>query len=197
MGTRHLVIVKVDKKVKVAQYGQWDGYLDGQGRDIADFLQKDYNPEKLKDNVKKLKWATKKHIENCWQDAGAEKNAEFVNMVVSKKFDTMYPHLSRDCGAQILNLIQDGVYEKNDHEYVKDDLIKKEVKYSGYKVDKVKNDLGFLKDGAFCEYAYELDLDNETITVYKNGNKKFGSWSFKEWTPELINYLTKTNNNVE
>lgn len=29
MGTRHLSIVKLNGKVKVAQYGHWDGYSKG------------------------------------------------------------------------------------------------------------------------------------------------------------------------
>jgi hypothetical protein len=38
MGTRHLIEVKIDGELKVAQYGQWDGYLTGQGVNIADFI---------------------------------------------------------------------------------------------------------------------------------------------------------------
>ena len=41
MGTRHLIIVKSEGKTKVAQYGQWDGYPTGQGKDIAIFLHSD------------------------------------------------------------------------------------------------------------------------------------------------------------
>jgi hypothetical protein len=32
MGTRNLTIVIADKKIKVAQYGQWDGYIEGNGK---------------------------------------------------------------------------------------------------------------------------------------------------------------------
>lgn len=34
MGTRHLIKVKYKGEIKVSQYGQWDGYPDGQGLDI-------------------------------------------------------------------------------------------------------------------------------------------------------------------
>lgn len=40
MGTRHLIIVVSQQEVKVAQYGQWDGYPDGQGKRILTFLRK-------------------------------------------------------------------------------------------------------------------------------------------------------------
>lgn len=38
MGTRHLIEVVVDGQIKVAQYGQWDGYPSGQGVDVLKFL---------------------------------------------------------------------------------------------------------------------------------------------------------------
>ena len=40
MGTRNLTLVK-DKegKTKVAQYGQWDGYPEGQGSTILNFIK--------------------------------------------------------------------------------------------------------------------------------------------------------------
>ena len=39
MGTRNLTIVYVDGEYKVAQYGQWDGYPEGQGATCLDFLR--------------------------------------------------------------------------------------------------------------------------------------------------------------
>jgi hypothetical protein len=38
MGTRHLIAAKIDGVYKLAQYGQWDGYPDGQGVAVLDFL---------------------------------------------------------------------------------------------------------------------------------------------------------------
>lgn len=38
MGTRHLIAAKVDGEYKLAQYGQWDGYPEGQGVAVLDFL---------------------------------------------------------------------------------------------------------------------------------------------------------------
>lgn len=40
MGTRNLTCVVYDKKYRVAQYGQWDGYPSGAGLDILIFLRK-------------------------------------------------------------------------------------------------------------------------------------------------------------
>lgn len=39
MGTRNLTCVVVDGEMKVAQYGQWDGYPEGQGATCCEFIQ--------------------------------------------------------------------------------------------------------------------------------------------------------------
>lgn len=39
MGTRYLTMVVKDNKTKVAQYGQFDGYLSGAGVAILKFLK--------------------------------------------------------------------------------------------------------------------------------------------------------------
>ena len=39
MGTRHLICVVKDNEYKLAQYGQWDGYPEGQGVNILRFLR--------------------------------------------------------------------------------------------------------------------------------------------------------------
>ena len=40
MGTRNLTMVISQEKTKVAQYGQWDGYPEGQGVKILSILKK-------------------------------------------------------------------------------------------------------------------------------------------------------------
>ena len=40
MGTRNLTCVVHKGKIRMAQYGQWDGYPQGLGKDIAKVLQK-------------------------------------------------------------------------------------------------------------------------------------------------------------
>ena len=48
MGTRHLIEVKSGGELKVAQYGQWDGYPTGQGIGIANFLHGIMDVEKFR-----------------------------------------------------------------------------------------------------------------------------------------------------
>ena len=39
MGTRNLTMVIQDHETKISQYGQWDGYPEGQSLTILSFLQ--------------------------------------------------------------------------------------------------------------------------------------------------------------
>jgi len=56
MGTRHLIVVKKDNEIKVAQYGQWDGYPSGQGVSILKFLRNKKRIKKLSDKMKVVRF---------------------------------------------------------------------------------------------------------------------------------------------
>ena len=90
MGTRHLIAVYQDGTHKIAQYGQWDGYPSGQGKDILAFLQDESKVHMLKTyRLKGCRFLTEKEIEKI----NLEKNP-----IESR------PQLSRNMGADILNL---------------------------------------------------------------------------------------------
>lgn len=152
MGTRNLTIVKLDGKTKVAQYGQWDGYPTGQGNTIAEFLRTVDLP-KFKKQVKKLGVYTKQKIDKALKDAGWNGEDTFINMDISNAKNKAHPALNRDHGAGILQLIHDGI------------------------VTQVQLAEDFKDDSLYCEYYYEIDLDNETVSV--NGGKKY---TFKQWS---------------
>ena len=182
MGTRHLVMVKCDGKIKVAQYGQWDGYLEGQGKTIAKFLHNNKTDLNLfKQKVRRLRWAWPTQVEKTWVEAGAEPGQTSVTLDIADKHSEMFPELSRDTGAKILKVIHD----RN--------------------VDRVGNSKSFLRDSLFCEYAYLLDLDKETVTFYKgfqhygerdDGStvygpcKKMRTYKFKDWTVKKVKELS-------
>lgn len=150
MGTRNLTIVRSNGKVKVAQYGQWDGYPTGQGQTIADFLSK-ADIKKFKSKVDKLKIYTNEDIQQAYKDAGHD-GGEWITMEVSNRKNKAHPALDRDHGAGILELIYNGT------------------------VDKVKLDEGFKNDGLFCEYCYEIDLDKGTVVVNGRKVRSFEEW---------------------
>ncbi len=166
MGTRNLITVTLNKKKVVAQYCQWDGYPMGQGKIIADFLQKELDMKKFKKALKDLSWAKDSYVQDKWVECGADKNNEFVTMDISKKMKDTFPEFSRDTGANILALIQNG--------------------FSGGNVQrpitKVVNNNAFRKYKVFCEWIYDINLDNKTVTVSSSFRKKKWKISFKGFT---------------
>lgn len=93
MGTRHKqTVINQEGEVKIAQYGQWDGYPSGQGKDILNYL-KTGDLDKFKENLKSVKVATDKQLQE-------------IDKV--KDWSQEYPYLSRDCGSKIYRLIENG-----------------------------------------------------------------------------------------
>ena len=146
MGTRHLIAVMKDNEYKVAQYGQWDGYPEGQGLKVLSFL-KEKNIEDFKEQVSKCRFIEDdSFFEKIYKELNIETKNGFISMADSEKFKKQYPQLDRDMGADILNFIM-----KND------DII-------------LKNSLEFAKDSLFCEWCYVIDLDRNTFEVYEGFN---------------------------
>jgi len=165
MGTRNLIIVKLNKKIRIAQYCQWDGYFTGQGKDIARFL-KHLKLAQFKKNLEKTTWITPEESKKYWVECGAGLNNEFVNEKVADKFKKKYPELHRDTGAGILDLIQNG------------------------KVTKLENSCNFKKDKIHCEYVYEIDMDTKTVQTWDHG-KKLKPIPFKYFTATNMDRLSK------
>ena len=93
MGTRHLTVVYMDGKYRVAQYGQWDGYPEGQGMNVLKFLEEEFVEHKFRKNLLRLRMVETKEgrdaLETLYKDRWP---AEF----------------NRDTGSEILKMIQDG-----------------------------------------------------------------------------------------
>jgi endonuclease I len=95
VGTRHLIEVKLDGELKIAQYGQWDGYPTGCGRGISDFLHKDMNKERFKDALRACRFMTQEDID------------AFNSEQQGKNWQQSHPWLSRDAGSDVLKHVQD------------------------------------------------------------------------------------------
>lgn len=149
MGTRHLITVVKNNEYKVAQYGQWDGYPDVQGRDILNFLTNEIDRDIFDKKVSEIEFITNEETSKRWIEIGANPNEKFLSMDLSEKFTKLYPELSRDTGAEILSIIQ-----------------------NSEKPIKLQDNLDFAKDSLFCEWAYVIDLDKNTFEVYKGLNYK-------------------------
>lgn len=142
MGTRHLIAVQIDGEYKVAQYGQWDGYIEGQGVDILDFLLSlDGEYELLKKKIRKCSFLTPDEIDTINDSIDSDGDINGV------PWGKVYPHLSRDMSAKVLPYI---------------------LEKGGLKLH---NRIGFVGDSLFCEWAYVIDFDKNTFEVYKGFNK--------------------------
>jgi hypothetical protein len=140
MGTRHLVAVKLDGDYKVAQYGQWDGYPTGQGETVLEFLAKMDRPA-FEQKLRAASFLTPADVEII--------NETIRTEGLQEKWQRRWPELSRDTGADILQMVQD--------------------RPTGIKL---KNSLGFAADSLFCEWAYVIDLDANTLEVFRGFNKE-------------------------
>jgi len=173
MGTRHLTCVVVDKKFKVAQYGQWDGYIEGQGKTIINFIRDDMDLKRFKAAVRECRWLKAKDVRQTWVNAGDKSNnkSSMVSMDIADKHAILYPGLNRDTGAQILSLIQDGTFKKTVKVHKGDDYGWKEKTFTCDPVRGLVNEKAFAKDSLFCEWAYVVDLDKETLEIYQGFNQ--------------------------
>lgn len=147
MGTRHLIQVDYTWETKIAQYWQWDWYIQGQWFTILDFLRKKENIEKLRESLKKVrflddKWKDKdfiqKYNDNCpdifW-------NRRDVRTPEQKNWHNTY--ISRDLWAEILiNIIN-----SKDNEII------------------LRDNRDFKEDTTFCEYYYIINLDKMTLDI--------------------------------
>lgn len=146
MGTRHLIAVSTGNDYPIAQYGQWDGYPDGQGIDVLDFCV-NLNDETFRKgfelgmlHTKDVKELTEGEFKTIEETIEADPN-----------WTVNYPQLSRDAGAKILNYVY-------------------EARNSTTPIP-VKRYLEFAADSLFCEWAYVIDMKHRRLEVYKGFNK--------------------------
>lgn len=146
MGTRNLTSVIVDGQTKVAQYGQWDGYPSGQGDTIAKFLRAHSDDEitgPFAGKVRACSFLTEEDVQALFASVYPDKAGGngWMTLEEAKRWKNTYPHLDRDTGAQILNLI-----------WAEGPL-------------SLEDESAFFDDRLFCEWAYFIDLDAKTVRV--------------------------------
>lgn len=142
MGTRHLIGVYNNGEYKIAQYGQWDGYPEGQGVTVLQFLKDNDLVNKLKANLGKCKFLKDKEEVDRLNELLHKGDKATV-----KWFET---YITRDLGADIL----ESVANSTDDEIV------------------LSNHIDFAKDSLFCEWAYIIDFDKNVLEVFKGFNKE-------------------------
>lgn len=153
MGTRNLTVVVADGENKIAQYCQWDGYPSGQGANILKFLQgikkKKAGVEYFKKAVRECSFVNdKEYVKIIKRQTGVDVSGDYITYEQSVKIEEKCPELHRDTGAEILNLV-----------------------YTG-RARKLRDSGDFINDKVFCEWAYEVNLDKKTLTVFSGEKKK-------------------------
>lgn len=136
MGTRNLTIVQMNNEYVFCKYGQWDGYPDDAGANIINFITK-YNTNDIK-QVMYHYLANKIPSEDILNSKGD----------ISK-----YPTLTRNNGAEILN------------------VLKRHYSHNDFTLYEIIDDYEFAGDSLMCEWVYVIDMDNEFLEIYKGFNK--------------------------
>jgi hypothetical protein len=130
MGTRNLTkVIDSNGVIKVAQYGQWDGYPSGQGLNA---LYHATAHRAIEAGLAKVRWAEQEELDKIYASL-PEMNRFGTDD--SKAFGLMYPNLTRDTCADILGVVAWSIGEV-------------------ILVDESE----FEKDGLFCEGVYTIDF---------------------------------------
>ncbi|EED14808.1 conserved hypothetical protein [Talaromyces stipitatus ATCC 10500] len=152
MGTRSLICIWYKGRFMVAQYCQWDGYLEGQGLDILNFLLVPGNIDRLKQGLEYITIVDDKTIEDLVSGHTYSTHGENGKVCECGATDPWVgpsqwiPRtLSRDAGAKIFDIIAAAKV---------DDFVP------------IQLALEFAQDGLFCEYAYCVDLDAGVFEVF-------------------------------
>jgi hypothetical protein len=163
MGTRNLTkVIDKDGTLRVAQYGQWDGYPDGQGKSMLAFISEYGMIETIEKSLAKCRWIDQKQIDTLY--FRYENLTDFEELRNGMNgLSIAYPTISRDTATDILKVI---VYS---NEYVE-----------------LSDESDFETDGLFCEGVFTLNYQTrEFITTYHGKTVKFG---FDE-LPTVEDYL--------
>lgn len=150
MGTRNLSIAVVDGEVKVAQYGQWDGYPSGNGLVVFNFVKellRNNKVDEMKEKVRACRFVDSKNVSEKYEALGIDTTSNWVTLEDAEKFKKAHPQLDRDMGAEIFSYI---------------------MEHGGCEL---KNNISFAADSLFCEWAYLIDFDNEVLECYEGFNK--------------------------
>ncbi len=116
MGTRHLTVVIKDNKIKLSQYGQWDGYFTYSGTKFLEFVKENLQSKSKKKQKYRIETFGKKI--DILQKAD-EKTMQEIRVIREKygfdntlnksqfaiPFNIMFPQFSRDTGVEILDII--------------------------------------------------------------------------------------------
>ena len=150
MGTRSLTAVFADGEYKIAQYGEYDGYPEGQGMTALEFARGalciEAGRQDFSNQLRNVRFVEQEELASMYASVGV--TGLWCTMDQTAAFDRKWPYFSRNNGANILNLVMNA-----DEEVL------------------TRNNIEFAGDSLCCEYAYVIDLDKKTFEAYSGFNK--------------------------
>jgi hypothetical protein len=167
----------------IAQYGQSDGYPDGQGVKIVKFLSVARNIDNLKAGLEHhIYEPTQEELDAIWAECDAwDRNRSAQDLPYEYNMfgiQQLYPSMARGTSAGILGIIaRAGLPKEEDGTEVSPEGGAEE---KPEKKTPLQLELGFANDGLFCEWAYVVDLDKEVFEVYGGCEKKHDGHRFKD-----------------
>ena len=160
MGTRSVTIVIHKGEIKVAQYGQSDGYPESMGVSALSFLRDPEKVNQLKQVLPKVRFYSRS---DSWE-----------NMDLSRNSETYLPgdwENNLEDRANVLRRIPKpndpifiSVLEEN--EYIFEVILK----YKDRPAIILTDAYGFAAESLWCEWAYVIDFDKHTFEVYHGFN---------------------------
>jgi hypothetical protein len=143
MGTRNLTkVIDADGIIRVAQYGQWDGYPEYTGTRILEFIKEHNMLEKIEKSLVKANFITEAEHEEILKPY--TKDDGWMTFEQGADYSTMFPSLTRDTGCDILRVLV----------------------YSNGPIPLVDQS-DFEQDDLFCEGVYTLNYQTrEYVSTY-------------------------------
>ena len=116
MGTRNLTVIIKDGKIRLSQYGQWDGYFKGAGVDFLQFVKdnlQDKSKRRMKYRIEKFaeKVECLESVDEGYYDGiikmsnGYDLNPQKNSSPYAIPFKILMPQFSRDTGVKVLDVI--------------------------------------------------------------------------------------------
>lgn len=166
MGTRNVTIIKLGGKPVISKYTQWDGYPTGTGLALCDFIKNHMDLRKLKSNVKKCYEISEEKADELFEDYQTKRDAvekALRNAGVSGlDYDSIYYEAGRAVQKSLVPLI---TRDTNGADVLLAVQEKGGLPMCGNEGN-LKYALGEDSYSFGCEYCYEVDLDNKTLSVY-------------------------------
>ena len=146
MGTRNLTkVIDKDGVIRVAQYGQWDGYPSGQGASMLAFISEYNMLDKIEMSLVKCRFVEQGEVDAAYDAFNDVEKWEPIRNEYDG-FASAFPSLSRNTCTDILKVIV----------YSNEEVI-------------LWDDREFENDGLFCEGVYTIDFQMNTFASYYGG----------------------------